>query len=167
MPITVQKIHLPYGVFFFIGLPLFQTGVFISVFIVKRGLAVSRPFACYPQSRKWVPFRVPAKTGWLSRNDCTRKAAVGRKRRRMRGFQHQMIRIVKQRLRLAGVTAPEQKDDRLILFVEHPDQIVRKFLPADFEWESGLPCSTVIIELSSSTPCAAQSDRLPVRYTGT
>ena len=45
------------------------------------------------------------------------KAIVRRQRRGMHAFEHKVLRCGDELLFAAGIAAPEQKDDRLLMFV--------------------------------------------------
>ena len=60
------------------------------------------------------------------------KAAMGGERRRVYGFQNQMLRAVDMRAFFLRVRAPEHKDDMLACFVHDADDRVGENLPAAF-----------------------------------
>ena len=59
------------------------------------------------------------------------KAIVRRQRRGMHAFEHKVLRCSDEFLFAAGIAAPEQKDDRLLMLVQLFDYMVGEGRPAE------------------------------------
>ncbi len=67
------------------------------------------------------------------------KAIVRRQRRGMHAFEHKVLRCSDEFLFAAGIAAPEQKDDRLLMLVQLFDYMVGEGRPAEVFMAVRLP----------------------------
>lgn len=85
----------------------------------------------------------------------------------MRGFQHQMIRIVNPLLLLPRLAPPQQIHNRLLLLLQLIDHRIRKLLPAQLLMGQRFAILHRQDRVQKQYPILAQSSRFPSREKGT
>ena len=87
--------------------------------------------------------------------------AIVRRRRGMHAFEHKVLRCSDEFLFAAGIAAPEQKDDRLLMLVQLFDYMVGEGRPAEVFMAVRWPRRTVRVVFSMSTPRSAHLVSVP------